>query len=94
MRLDARKGDVQWSVWHVPSCRPVKGCVWIDDATATAGFYTRPFVRCGDSFEIRTEQYERIRIVTDLRLVLIDPVDDQETETVADVISAALLMAA
>jgi hypothetical protein len=95
MRIDARNGDTHWDVFHVPTCKQVKYCVWVDDQTAQYGAWQ-------DLDQVRAaymggladggppvHQASRILIVPDTRVVLIDPIEDDEPESVADVIEAA-----
>lgn len=105
MRLDARRGDIGWHVWHVPRCELVRYCVWVDDATAQYGAWesSRAHIDaliavCGirlagdkrrPSPEPPTHQARRITIHAERRLVLIDPIEDEDHESVADVIAAA-----
>jgi hypothetical protein len=105
MRLDARAGDTGWDVWHVPTCRQVRYCVWVDDDAAQYGAWESVeqmqraifvpsmlfgiFGSLSDQPEPPTHQAKRITIHADRRLVLIDPIEDEEPESVADVLEAA-----
>lgn len=95
MRIDARNGDTHWDVFHVPKAKQVKFCVWVDDQTAQYGAWeSLDQVRAAYMLGLASDgspvhQATRILIVPDTRVVLIDPVDDSEPESVADVIEAA-----
>ena len=70
MRLDADKGDRDYTVFHVPTCRVLKYVVWVDDESAR---WCEIVVK---GWAARAEfQAKRIHILLAQRLVLIDPVD-------------------
>jgi hypothetical protein len=81
MRLDARKGDTGYSVYHVERCEKVKHVVWVDDVTNEYGAYPdvliRPPTRTGN-LSITVHKARNILINTSTRLVLINPVDDSD----------------
>jgi hypothetical protein len=87
MRLDGRNGDHPWYVWDCRRACEVKNVVWVDDATAQYAVYVMPFVVvCGEVlFEER--QAERISIITTSRLILIDPVADDESDLIEVAVS-------
>jgi hypothetical protein len=90
MRLDARKGDTGWFVWDCRRAREVPYCVWVDDAAAQYGHWEnedhhRAAVLAG--WPPSVAQVERIAIITTSRLVLIDPVDEEEKDLIEVAIS-------
>lgn len=82
MRLDARDGDTGWTVWHVEECRSVPDVLWVDDETAR--FCT--IIIAFPHFLEQIHQAKKILIYTSRKLVLINPIADEETEV--DVSSA------
>jgi hypothetical protein len=82
MRLDARKGDVDWSVYDAKRCCMVKHVVWLDDETATWAELVivkrRPFL------ELILRQEDRITIYPSRRLVIFNGIDGVEDEQVRD----------
>jgi hypothetical protein len=96
MRLDARKHNTgTWQVWHVPTCRLLDRVVFVDDATAVWGEYPaseilRALFLSGvtpdGGMPIVEHQANKIRILPSRRLVLIDPIedDDEEPEAIAN----------
>lgn len=98
MRLDARLGDMGWRVFDCRRLREVRYCVWVDDAAAQYGawlsdedFHFGGLLRGG---EPPITQCDRIAIVTTSRLVLIDPVDDEEQDLIEVAISRPAPLAA
>lgn len=85
MRLDARKGDTGWYVFHVPRAQCVPDVIWICDETHQWAQYWRgtngrligitPF-----SLDYEVHQAKLIRIFPSRKLVLIDPIDDPDAE--------------
>lgn len=94
MRIDAHQGDSGWSVWDCRHCCDVPYCVWVDDSSASYGAWgteaefkaavlLAPYVKPLPP----VHQAERIAIITTSRLVLIDPVGDEEKELIEVAIS-------
>lgn len=55
--------------------------VWCDDEKAQWGEYARPLVLLSDSSAaMLVHQEQRIRILADRKLVLVNPLDDHEDE--------------
>lgn len=80
MRLDARKGiPGPMVVWDAEACRQVRGVVWVDDVTAEYGCHYDPMVVVGDTVMIQTLQARKIVIRIDLRLVVLNPIEDSES---------------
>lgn len=90
MRLDARNGDSGWRVFDCRLIREVEYVVWVDDALAQYGAWKdaddhkRGLLSGG---EPEVTQCDRIVIITDSRLVLIDPVADEEKDLIEVAIS-------
>lgn len=82
MRLDARKGDGGWHVWHVPRARRMKHVIWVDDGLAQwGGWEAAPpswlLLQTGLNGP-PVHQMKRIRIMPAARVVLLDPLDDDD----------------
>lgn len=90
MRLDARKGDTGWNVFDCRRCCEVTYCVWVDDAAAEYGAWKSAdehrtgLLRGGEPPVFKAD---RIAIITTSRLVLIDPIDDEEKDLIEVAIS-------
>lgn len=87
MRLDARTGDTNWTIFHVPHCKQLKWVVWVDDERLQWGEYPSreqmmSHARIYGELPIEVHQAERIAIVPSKRLVLINPIDDDEDEDI------------
>lgn len=72
MRLTGK--DAPYQCWHVPTAQLVRGVIWVDDAAAMYATF--------DGMRDRQPVYsvhcaKCIRILTSVRVVLIDPLDDQ-----------------
>lgn len=88
MRLDARKGDVGWHIFHVPRAQVVPDVLWISDEThrwaqyrrATNGQLIGVVSSFGFSLDYEVHQAKLIRIIPSKKLVLIDPIDDPDAE--------------
>lgn len=78
MRLDARRGDGPYSVWHAEEMRYLKHVVWLDDDLHAWGEYVWPPVREGDHLMVRAMLAKRILIMPDRRLIVINPLEDDE----------------
>jgi hypothetical protein len=91
MRLDARKGDHFWRVWHVEECCVVKLCVWVDDETHRYGVRHSP-ITIIDRRELLIDEFQARKIVIygSRRLVLINPADDDIEATVDTVEEVAV----
>lgn len=76
MRVDAHRGDLGWSVWHVGRCDLLKDVVWVDDEMNAYWRLEQPLRVVGDEVAGYLERARRIVILRDRRLVLIDPVED------------------
>lgn len=86
MKLDARRGDIGWYVWHVKECRKVERCVFVDDEAATWGEYPGRFqmmvhAALHGELPVVEHQATAIRIIFAKRLVLIDPIEDGDEGT-------------
>lgn len=91
MRLDAHKGDRDWSCYDAKRCRMVKDAVWVDDSDATWGMAVlRP-----PNLDIDTVQEERITIYPSRKLVVFNEIDDQgaKDESEADAVSPPMVAA-
>lgn len=86
MRLDARKGDVGWHVFHVPRVQVVPDVIWVSDETHRWAQYRRTangqliVSSFGSSLDYEVHQAKLIRIIPSKKLVLIDPIDDPDAE--------------
>lgn len=87
MRLDARKGDVGWHVFHVPRAQVVPDVLWVSDETHRWAQYRRTangqlivVSSFGSSLDYEVHQAKLIRIIPSKKLVLIDPIDDPGAE--------------
>lgn len=87
MRLDARKGDFPWNVWHVERGEPIKQCVWADDESNEWGEYTGRIDTILWEAIIDTHQARKIVICPDVRVVLINPIEDTDDAGVSDAVS-------
>lgn len=81
IRLEAGKlGGVHWHVWHAEECREVKQVVWVDDVTREYCCYVQPFLIVNDVVQREVIRAKRILIVTSARLVIINPIEEQDDE--------------
>ena len=80
MRLDARCGDHDWFVWECELMAQPKNVVWVDSATARYGVHPTP-LRIGPDhmLVIETIQAKRITILFESKLVLINPIPEEQT---------------
>lgn len=77
MRLDGRRGDHGWFVWHVERCAPVRRVVWIDDETCEWTEYSFPYVVANREPSTTLHKAKRIWIIPPRKLALINPLDDE-----------------
>lgn len=90
MRIEAGRGVHGWTVFDVPHCCALKNVVWVDDEAHAYCVHRRDlFVPGMTELPREVREVRRVLILPDHRLVLIDPIDDDEPESVADVIEAA-----
>lgn len=83
MRLDARKGDFGWTVWHCERCEVMHGVAWCDDETNELGIYREPM----PPVMIEVVRVRKILIVPARRMVLVNPLEGvDELEAPADAI--------
>jgi hypothetical protein len=88
VRLDARKGDTYWTVYHAEECRVLKDVVWVDDETHQWGTYgqisaTDTFLSLIDGrLPTITHQARKIEICTGPRVVIINPIEDATPDSV------------
>lgn len=78
MILDARIHliAIHYKVWHAELCRVLTNVVWVDDFTNTYG------VVSGSPYAPTTvEQAKKIVIIPEMLLVIINPIDDAEVES-------------
>lgn len=90
MRLDARKGDTGWNLWDVERCIVPKGVVWVDDETAQWGAHDKDsegafsYLVLYGEWSLITHQEKRIAIYPDRKLILFNPVADNESQSIAE----------
>jgi hypothetical protein len=90
MRLDARKGDKCWLVFDCRRVRRIRHCVWVDDAVSQYGAWENQSDHAlGEAFfmDPPVTQCDRISIITTSRLILIDPVADDESDLIEVAVS-------
>jgi hypothetical protein len=80
MRLDARNGDAGWLVWHVPTCRRMRGVVSVDSDLLEVETYIRPNQFINGVLATAYERFARIVVLDVAKVVLLDPVPDAELE--------------
>lgn len=81
MRLDARSGDTNWFIFHVPTAKELTPCIMVDDDTCTYELVDRAApITSWFEFPTRTYKAKKIKIIPPKRLVLIDPVEDDDAE--------------
>jgi hypothetical protein len=75
MRLIAGKtGGIFYTVFHVPTCKILKGVIWVDDVTAEWVQHVQPLHPVHGALLTSMHQAERIYINTENKVVLIDPI--------------------
>lgn len=79
MRLDARKGDIHWSIYHAEECRLLRYVLWIDSDTAQWCDVVQPMKLVDGELVTHTHQARKIAIYEDRRLVIINPIADEIT---------------
>lgn len=92
MRIDANHIPPQerWFVWHCEEMRQVRHCIWVDDATNEYCTLLFPFVVVDGTPLTARHQANRVQIVEEKFLVLINPIENAEDDdpqievTVAD----------
>lgn len=89
MRLDARKGDLNWWVYHAEECRMLKSVVWIDDETNEWFEYCMPLRAVGNEVDGRLQKARKIAIYADRKLVIINPVEDENGKEITINVMAA-----
>lgn len=83
MRLDARRGNCGvWTTYHATRCEVLDHVVWVDDCTMQWCQYEVPLRVVGDDAAVRVHDADRIVIDPSRRLVLIDPVSDEDDNEV------------
>ena len=82
MRLDARKGDFPYFVWHAEECRELIHCVWVDDALCEWFEYCAPYQlnAAGDGVIGSVYKAKKIDIYLGRRVVIVNPIADEEQE--------------
>jgi hypothetical protein len=85
MRLDAMKGDSGWFVWHCRLMKTVDLVIWVDDFLAQYGAWPdrttlEAALLSGKLSSPPVHQADRIAIITTKRLILIDPIGEQEQD--------------
>lgn len=96
MRLDARKGDVGWQVWHAELCCPVDNVIWIDSDSAEYEQYIFPYIESlanaldravvGNGPQTRIIKAKRIVIYPERRFVVVNPIEVNDTERVKETV--------
>lgn len=80
MRVYGSKHTAHWVIWHIPSCKQLKGIMWVDDDTHQYAQITGKVV--GHRLETVTYQAKKIEIQAEKALVLIDPIEDADDSQV------------
>lgn len=79
MKLDARNGKYDgWTVYHVRRCVVLRGVVWVNDDARQWFQYEMPLRLVDGEPYGAIHDAERIVIDPARRLVLIDPVEDED----------------
>lgn len=80
VHADTLPDRLLWRVWDAPHCRYIRHLVWADDQTVQWGEGTDdPALYDGDGqWVIHTRQCQRILIRPDIRLIILDPIDDSD----------------
>lgn len=76
----------QWAskfdlVYHAPTCKALRDVVWVDDSThrwASIARTTNGILISDGEIAVNEHQAKKILVMVDKRLIIIDPVDDQE----------------
>lgn len=85
MRIEARHTRQPYFVFHVGEGREVKLCIWVDDETKQWCEYiepVQPSFRDPYGARTRTGQAKKIDIMPERGIILIDPIEDDETQPV------------
>lgn len=86
MRLDANKGDTDWNVWHAEELRELRFVLWIDDEAKQWAQAAQPLRPEGDSLAVNVFSAKRISILPARRLVIVNPIEDDEDEPARSVV--------
>jgi hypothetical protein len=78
MRLDARKGDVDWSVFDCERCEALRLVLWVDDESNRYCQAVIPMHVAGDEVATIEHQTRKILICPAVRMVLINPLENVE----------------
>lgn len=84
MRLDGRRGDRNWQVWHCEEARLLPHVVVVDDVLSLWVEYVFPFQMRRGELAVRVCKATRIQILTNQRLVLINPLADSQMGELPD----------
>lgn len=81
MRLDARDGDGGYWVFHVPTCKPIRDVLWVDDVSLEY-FVVHGYMVMSNVYYGENHKAEKSIVIDKRRkIVLIDPVDDDPKPT-------------
>ena len=78
MRITGASGP--WDVWHVPTCKRLKHVLWVDDETHQYAVGLQPYRMEGDGVAHLVVQARRIVALWDVKVTLIDPIEDAEPD--------------
>lgn len=70
-----------WLVWHVPTCLEVKHVLWVDTEARTYCQHIVPLQVIGGEVASRVVHARQIAVNVDAALILIDPVEDEFSES-------------
>lgn len=86
MRIDASEpGFVgPWQVFHVPTARAIPQVCWVDDQMPAYGTYNPEATRATGERVTDVHYVKRIEILTQSRIVLIDPIEDSDAPPIAE----------
>lgn len=80
MRVDRSSFPAPALVWHVPTCRELRRVVWVSDDPPQYAQHVEPLQVVDGQLLERVVDCKRVVINAAACMVLIDPVDDAESE--------------
>lgn len=86
MRLDGRKGDRPWWVYHAERCEMLHDIVWLDDVTNEWAKLIRPICIVNNEAGVTVHRARKIQIIHAMRLCIINPIEDAAEDSITDAV--------
>jgi hypothetical protein len=79
MRLDGRKGDRGWYVWHCEELKEINMVVWVDDNISEYATYQD----VKNPEDIGIHKAKKIEIIIPSKTIFINPISDNEIDNIS-----------